>query len=105
MLQQTQAATVIPYYTRFCERFPSATDLAAADQQDVLRAWEGLGYYRRARNLHRAARQIVAEHGGRFPRDAAAAAALPGLGRYMVGAISPRTRSFWQSRCCLSFRR
>jgi A/G-specific adenine glycosylase len=87
MLQQTQAATVIPYYARFCARFPTLTDLAAADEQEVLRVWEGLGYYRRARNLHRAARQIVAEHGGRFPRDAVAAAALPGLGRYMVGAI------------------
>ena len=87
MLQQTQAATVVPFFERFLSAFPTVSDLAAADEQDVLRSWEGLGYYRRARDLHRAARQVVRAHGGSFPSDSAAAAALPGLGRYMVGAI------------------
>ena len=87
MLQQTQAATVVPYFERFLATFPTLADLAAADEQDVLRAWEGLGYYRRARNLHRSAQQIVAGHGGQFPSNPAVAAALPGLGRYMIGAI------------------
>lgn len=87
MLQQTQVATVIPYFERFINALPTIAALAAADEQQVLRLWEGLGYYRRARHLHRAARQIVATHGGRFPKDAAACAALPGVGRYMVGAI------------------
>jgi len=87
MLQQTQVATVIPYFQRFLTAFPTLADLAAADEQAVLRLWEGLGYYRRARHLHQAARTIVADHGGAFPRDPAACAALPGVGRYMVGAI------------------
>ena len=87
MLQQTQAATVVPYFERFMARFPKLPDLAAAGEQDVLRLWEGLGYYARARNLHRAARQIVALHGGRFPRDPEQTALLPGVGRYMVGAV------------------
>jgi A/G-specific adenine glycosylase len=87
MLQQTQAATVVPYFERFLTQFPTLAHLAAADEQNVLRAWEGLGYYRRARNLHRAARQIVSEHNGSFPRDPVAAGRLPGVGRYMVGAI------------------
>lgn len=87
MLQQTQAATVVPYFERLITTFPTFAELAAAEEQDVLRLWEGLGYYRRARDLHRAARQIVADHAGRFPRDPAIAGALPGLGRYMVGAV------------------
>jgi A/G-specific adenine glycosylase len=87
MLQQTQAATVVPYFQRFLSAFPSLADLAAAEEQGVFRLWEGLGYYRRARNLHRAAKEIMSAHGGRFPRDPAAAVRLPGLGRYMVGAI------------------
>jgi A/G-specific adenine glycosylase len=87
MLQQTQAAAVGPYYRRFCAAFPTIEALAAAGEQDVLRLWEGLGYYRRARDLHAAARLIVARHGGRFPRDAAAVRALPGIGRYTTGAI------------------
>src|SRR5205085_9733037 len=69
MLQQTQAATVIPFFHRFLQAFPDVAALAAADEQVVLRHWEGLGYYRRARNLHHAARQLVAEHGGRLPND------------------------------------
>jgi A/G-specific adenine glycosylase len=87
MLQQTQVATVIPYFERFLARFPTIADLAAADEQDVLRSWEGLGYYRRARDLHRAARQMVAEHGGRLPDDAEALGKLPGLGRYTRNAV------------------
>ena len=87
MLQQTQVATVTGYYTRFLAAFPDVASLAAADEADVLRRWEGLGYYRRARQLHRAAQQIVAEHGGRFPRDREQVRALPGIGRYTAGAI------------------
>jgi len=87
MLQQTQVATVIPYYTRFLERFPDVRALARAPLDDVLALWSGLGYYARGRNLHRAARQIVADHGGEFPRDFDAVAALPGVGRSTVGAI------------------
>ena len=68
MLQQTRVTAVIPYYERFLERFPDIHTLAAAPQQEVLRLWSGLGYYSRARNLHRAAQEIVAKHGGLFPR-------------------------------------
>ncbi len=88
MLQQTQVATVVPYFTRFLQAFPTITELADADESLVLRHWEGLGYYRRARQLHRAARVIVAEHDGRFPRDAQAIRSLPGIGRYTAGAIA-----------------
>ncbi|MEX2118564.1 MAG: A/G-specific adenine glycosylase [Pirellulales bacterium] len=88
MLQQTQAATVEPYFRRFLRQFPSLRALAAAPEEQVLLAWEGLGYYRRARQLHRAARMIVEEHRGRFPRDAAAVRTLPGIGRYTAGAIA-----------------
>src|SRR3982750_1806815 len=70
MLQQTQVATVLPYFRRFLERLPTIKDLASADEQEVLRLWQGLGYYSRARNLHRAARQICSEHNGQLPRDA-----------------------------------
>ena len=87
MLQQTQVATVIGYFERFLGAFPTVHALAAADEQAVLRLWEGLGYYRRGRALHAAARRICAEHGGRVPEDPAALAALPGLGRYTVNAI------------------
>ena len=87
MLQQTQAATVIPYYLRFIGRFPTVQALAAASIDDVLKAWEGLGYYRRAHNLHKAARVIVAQHGGELPRDEKTLLALPGIGRYTAGAI------------------
>ena len=87
MLQQTQVATVIPYYHRFLARFPTVTALAAADEQEVLRQWEGLGYYRRARSLHQAARQLVATHAGRLPDDPALWRQLPGIGRYTLGAI------------------
>jgi len=87
MLQQTQVATVEPFFERFLETFPSIEALARADEQKVLRLWEGLGYYRRARGLHRAARIIVERHGGRFPRDPEAVRRLPGIGRYTAGAI------------------
>ena len=87
ILQQTQVKTAIPYYQRLCDRFPTLESLAAASLQDVLKAWEGLGYYSRARNLHRAARLIVERHGGQFPDDFEAAIALPGIGRTTAGGI------------------
>jgi A/G-specific adenine glycosylase len=87
MLQQTQVATVVPYFERFVAAFPTVADLAAAEEREVLRLWEGLGYYRRARDLHRAARVVVAEHGGRVPDEPDAVARLPGVGRYTLGAI------------------
>ena len=87
MLQQTQVATVIPYYERFLARFPTLASLASAPIDDVLKLWEGLGYYARARNLHRAARAVVDEHGGAVPADAAAFASLPGVGSYMTAAV------------------
>jgi A/G-specific adenine glycosylase len=87
MLQQTQVATVIPYFKRFLDAFPTLAALAAADEQDVLRLWEGLGYYRRARDLHRAARLVVTEFGDRVPTDAESWQRLPGIGRYTLGAI------------------
>ena len=87
MLQQTQVATVIAYFNRFTAAFPTAAELAAAPEADVLRLWEGLGYYRRARQLHAAAKKIVTEYGGEFPRTFDAVRALPGVGRYTAGAI------------------
>lgn len=87
MLQQTRVAAVIPYYARFLARFPDVQALAAAPQEEVLRLWSGLGYYSRARNLQRAAQEIVATHGGVFPRDEKKALALPGIGRYTAAAI------------------
>ena len=88
MLQQTTVVAVIPYYERFLARFPIVESLAAAREEDVLKLWEGLGYYSRARNLHAAARQIVAERGGEFPPEVDALRALPGVGRYTAGAIA-----------------
>ncbi|MGH8303301.1 MAG: A/G-specific adenine glycosylase [Steroidobacteraceae bacterium] len=87
MLQQTQVATVIPYYERFMQRFPDAATLAAAPLDDVLHLWSGLGYYARARNLHRAAGRIAEEHGGSFPTRFEEVARLPGIGRSTAGAI------------------
>jgi A/G-specific adenine glycosylase len=87
MLQQTQVATVVPYFQRFLQAFPTLTALAAAREEEVLRLWEGLGYYRRARDLHQAAKELVARHAGLFPRDPQVLQLLPGLGRYTVGAI------------------
>ena len=88
MLQQTQVATVIPYYRRFLAAFPNIGALASARQSDVLKLWAGLGYYTRARNLHACSRRVVDEFGGRFPRDAQAIAALPGIGRSTAAAIA-----------------
>lgn len=93
MLQQTQVATVIPYYQRFMQRFPDVQALAAAPDDEVLHLWTGLGYYARARNLLRAARAIVADHGGEFPDSIEAVQALPGIGRSTAGAILAITRS------------
>ena len=88
MLQQTQVDTVIPYYERFLARLPTMRALARASLEEVLKLWEGLGYYARARNLHAAARQIVAEHGGRFPDTFEGLLVLPGVGRYTAGAVA-----------------
>ena len=88
MLQQTQVAAVIPYYERWLRRFPDFAALAAAEEPDVLALWQGLGYYSRARNLHQAARHVVAVHGGVLPADAEAIRALPGVGRYTAGAVA-----------------
>ena len=88
MLQQTTVAAVVPYYRRFLERFPSLHDLANADEEEVLRMWEGLGYYSRARNLHKTARRISDERNGEFPHDVTELQKLPGIGRYTAGAIA-----------------
>ena len=87
MLQQTQVATVVPYYERFLRTFPTVESLAQAEESEVLRLWEGLGYYRRARALHRAAKKIVAEHEGIIADNPEMLALLPGLGRYTINAI------------------
>ena len=88
MLQQTQVGTVTPYYQRFLERFPEVAALAAAPLDEVITHWAGLGYYARARNLHRCAREIVASHHGHFPESAAALANLPGIGRSTAAAVA-----------------
>jgi A/G-specific adenine glycosylase len=88
MLQQTRVETVIPYFERWMARFPHVAALAAASEGEVLAAWEGLGYYSRARNLHRAAQRVVTEHGGKIPADPQALRKLPGIGRYTAGAIA-----------------
>ncbi len=88
MLQQTQVATVLGYYGRFLERFPDVQALAAAAQDEVLALWSGLGYYSRARNLHRCAQVVVQRHGGTFPRSSAELAELPGIGRSTAAAIA-----------------
>ncbi|MBF5042824.1 A/G-specific adenine glycosylase [Aggregicoccus sp. 17bor-14] len=88
MLQQTQVATVIPYWERFLARFPTVAALAAAPLEEVLTGWKGLGYYSRARNLHRAAQEVVQRYGGQLPRTAAELLTLPGFGRYTAGAVA-----------------
>lgn len=88
MLQQTQVVTVIPYFNRFIEHFPSLTDLAQAPLDDVLHYWSGLGYYARARNLHKTARCIMADHAGIFPSNIKELINLPGIGRSTAGAIA-----------------
>ncbi len=87
MLQQTTVKTVAPYYAKFLARWPTVERLAAARLDDVLRAWAGLGYYARARNLHACARAVMARHGGRFPREMDALRALPGIGDYTAAAV------------------
>ncbi|HEY9151371.1 MAG TPA: A/G-specific adenine glycosylase [Anaerolineales bacterium] len=88
MLQQTRVETVIPYFHRWMGRFPTIQSLAEASEQDVLNLWEGLGYYSRVRNLHKAAKIVVEKYDGRLPRDPDALRQLPGIGRYTVGAIA-----------------
>jgi A/G-specific adenine glycosylase len=87
MLQQTTVKVVVPYFERFMGRFPTIAHLARAPIEEVLRTWSGLGYYRRARHLHDAAREVVERHGGRVPADREALLALPGIGRYTAGAV------------------
>lgn len=88
MLQQTTVAAVVPYFMRFLERFPTVAHLAAAEEHEVLRLWEGLGYYSRARHLHRTAQVMLDQYAGKFPRTAAELRQLPGIGRYTAGAIA-----------------
>lgn len=88
MLQQTQVASVIPYFQRFIEHFPNLQSLAEASQDSILAQWSGLGYYSRARNLHQAARQIIENYAGKFPQDVDALQALPGVGRSTAAAIA-----------------
>jgi len=88
MLQQTQVNAVIPYYRRFLVKFPSVESLAAADLAGVLKVWEGLGYYARARNMHKAAQEIVRKYGGQLPADAKTLKTLPGFGEYTAGAVA-----------------
>ncbi len=88
MLQQTRVEAVIPYFEKWMRLFPTLRDLAEASEQDVLKAWEGLGYYSRARNLHKAAKIVVVQHNEKLPRDLKALRKLPGIGRYTVGAIA-----------------
>ena len=95
MLQQTQVAAVIPYYNEWLSRFPNFAALARSPESDILRAWQGLGYYARARNLHAVAKTVQYRHGGRFPRNLAAISELPGIGRYTANAVA--TFAFDQS--------
>ena len=88
MLQQTTVPAVIPYFLKFLELWPSVQDLAAAEQEDVMREWAGLGYYARARNLHKCAKMVVEEHEGMFPQEQQELQKLPGIGEYTSGAIS-----------------
>jgi A/G-specific adenine glycosylase len=88
MLQQTQVATVVPHYLGFLTRFPSLISLAEASEEQVLSAWSGLGYYRRARGLHAAARQVLESHGGKLPREVKSLRRLPGIGAYTAGALA-----------------
>lgn len=110
MLQQTQVATVVPYYERFLQHFPDLDALAAAPLTEVMALWSGPGYYARARNLHACARTVVREHGGRFPHDADAIALLPGIGRstansiatFCFGAQAPIPSTATSNGCCVA---
>jgi A/G-specific adenine glycosylase len=99
MLQQTRVETVIPYFERWLQRFPTIQALASASQQEVLGTWEGLGYYSRARNLHRAAQEVLAEYGGVLPQSRQELEKLPGIGRYTAGAIA--SMAFGQDEAAL----
>jgi A/G-specific adenine glycosylase len=99
MLQQTRVEAVIPYFERWMRFFPDVRTLAAASEQDVLNAWEGLGYYSRARNLHKAAKIVVEQHNGEIPRDVEELRKLPGIGRYTAGAIA--SIAFHRDVCAL----
>ena len=88
MLQQTQVATVIPYFERFMQRFPTVFELASAHQDEVLHLWTGLGYYARGRNLHACAQTVVDQFNGEFPRSVDELSQLPGIGRSTAGAIA-----------------
>ena len=88
MLQQTRAETVVSYYERFLARYPTVQDLTSAPEEELLKAWEGLGYYSRARSLQKAAKEIVARYGGQLPADLEKLRALPGIGDYTAGAIA-----------------
>ncbi|MFC2173825.1 A/G-specific adenine glycosylase, partial [Acidobacteriota bacterium] len=88
MLQQTQVQTVVPYFERWLSRFPNVKTLASATIDDILKAWEGLGYYRRAHNLHQCARIVVNEYQGDFPKSSKDLQKLPGIGRYTAAAIA-----------------
>jgi len=87
MLQQTQVKTVLPYYLRWMERFPGVLSVASASEEELLKHWEGLGYYSRVRNIHKAARMIMEKHGGEFPKNPEAVRSLPGIGPYTAGAV------------------
>ncbi|HNA62199.1 MAG TPA: A/G-specific adenine glycosylase, partial [Rhabdochlamydiaceae bacterium] len=87
MLQQTQVAVVIPYFHRWMKKFPTLEALGRASIEEVIKAWEGLGYYSRARNLHKAAQEILIQHEGEIPSDSERLSALPGFGPYTVGAV------------------
>ncbi len=87
MLQQTQASVVVSYFLRWMERFPTIEALASAELEEVMKMWEGLGYYVRARNLHKGAQKVVREYGGKFPKEKETLAMIPGLGPYTIGAI------------------
>jgi len=105
MLQQTQVETVKPYFQRFLKAFPTVHRLASADEQEVLRLWEGLGYYRRARQLHAAAQQVVSEFDGRFPDEVAALQSLPGIGRQsrrLLLIVERRSSKPTRSGCSLA---
>ena len=99
MLQQTRVETVIPYFERWMQRFPTVQALAEASQQEVLQTWEGLGYYSRARNLHQAAQKLVMEYGGALPQSRQELEKLPGIGRYTAGAIA--SMAFGQDEAAL----
>src|SRR5439155_23433381 len=88
LLQRTRMASGVPYYERFMARFPTVEQLAAAREEEVLKAWEGLGFYGRARNLHRAAKAVVVDHGGRIPARYSELRELPGIGDYTAGAVA-----------------